>query len=53
MHSQFYAPLELAAGDAVYVDGRAGHAFVAPGGPAHVLLVVAGNWAPPGPPEFP
>lgn len=50
VHSQFYAPLELATGDAVYLDGRAGHAVVAPGGPARVLMVVAGDWRP-DPPE--
>jgi transcriptional regulator with XRE-family HTH domain len=47
LHSQFYAPLTLAAGDAVYFDGRAGHALVAAGeGAARALLVVAGDWRP-------
>jgi transcriptional regulator with XRE-family HTH domain len=45
LHSQFYAPLPLAAADAVYFDGRAGHAILATGdSPAKVLLVVAGGW---------
>ncbi|HEX3918961.1 MAG TPA: XRE family transcriptional regulator [Caulobacteraceae bacterium] len=45
LHNQFYTPLELAAGDGVYFDGRAGHALVTadPAG-ARVLLVVAGEW---------
>ena len=54
VHSQFYAPLELAAGDAVYMDGRAAHAILASGGEtARVLMVVAGDWPPPNPARFP
>jgi transcriptional regulator with XRE-family HTH domain len=46
LHGPFYAPLALSAGDAVYFDGRAGHALVAAGAvPAKALLVVAGDWA--------
>jgi transcriptional regulator with XRE-family HTH domain len=49
LHSQFYAPLTLAAGDALYFDGRTGHAMLAAGrGPAQVLLVAAGDWRPDG-----
>ena len=47
LHSQLYRPLELAAGDTVYFDGRAGHALLAaPGQRVRVLLVVAGDWRP-------
>ncbi len=44
-HSHVYAPLPMAAGDAVYFDGRSGHALIAPDGPARVLLVAAGEQA--------
>ena len=44
LHSEVYAPLELAEGDAVYFDGRLGHALIAgKTGPARVLLVAAGD----------
>jgi transcriptional regulator with XRE-family HTH domain len=44
LHSDLYAPLKLAAGDAVYFDGRSPHALLAtPGGAATALLVAAGD----------
>jgi transcriptional regulator with XRE-family HTH domain len=47
LHSQLYKPLELAVGDTVYFDGRAGHAVLAaPDHRACVLLVIAGDWRP-------
>ncbi len=47
LHSEVYAPLELAEGDAVYFDGRLGHAIVAANHQAaRVLLVVAGELSP-------
>lgn len=45
LHSHLYAPLPMRAGDAVYFDGAAGHALIAPGTPAKVLLVAAGEQA--------
>jgi transcriptional regulator with XRE-family HTH domain len=42
-HSQLYAPLALAAGDAVYFDAAAGYALVAPQRPARALLVASGE----------
>jgi transcriptional regulator with XRE-family HTH domain len=45
LHSQLYAPLDLAAGDAVYFDAATGYALVAPGRPARVLLVATGDTA--------
>jgi transcriptional regulator with XRE-family HTH domain len=44
-HSQLYAPLILAAGDAVYFDAAAGYALVAPKRPARALLVASGEAA--------
>ena len=42
LHTEVYAPLDLAEGDAVYFDGRLDHAILAGGGAgARVLLVVA------------
>ena len=42
LHSEVYAPLDLAEGDAVYFDGRLDHAILAGGASgARVLLVVA------------
>ena len=44
MLSEIYAPLDLSSGDAVYFDGRIGHAFLSrTKDPAQLLLVVAGN----------
>ena len=44
LHSQIYAPLSLATGDAVYFDGRSGHALIAgTRDGASVLLVAAGE----------
>ena len=45
LHSQLYAPLALASGDAVYFDAATGYAFLAPGRPARVLLVASGETA--------
>ena len=44
--SEFYAPTELGEGDAIYFDGRAGHAILAvdPSG-ARAVLVAAGEVA--------
>jgi transcriptional regulator with XRE-family HTH domain len=43
LHTEIYAPLALAAGDAIYFDGRTAHAAVAgEGGRARVLMVAAG-----------
>lgn len=42
-HSHLYAPLTLAAGDAVYFDAAGGYALVAPGRPAKALLVASGE----------
>jgi transcriptional regulator with XRE-family HTH domain len=44
-HNHLYAPLALAAGDAVYFDAAAGYALIAPRQPAKVLLVAAGEVA--------
>ncbi len=41
LHTEVYAPLKLAAGDAVYFDGRTPHALVSEAG-ARVLLVADG-----------
>jgi len=44
LHSEVYAPLKLARGDAVYFDGRTPHALIAgDGGAARVLMVAAGD----------
>ena len=44
LHSQLYAPLSLATGDAAYFDGRSGHALLAATSDgASVLLVAAGE----------
>ena len=43
LHSQLYAPLDLAAGDGVYFDATGGYALTAPRGPAKALLVGAGE----------
>jgi transcriptional regulator with XRE-family HTH domain len=44
LHSQFYAPLELAAGDGVYFDARAGFAVLAADAKgARALLTLAGD----------
>jgi transcriptional regulator with XRE-family HTH domain len=43
LHSQHYAPLSLAMGDAVYFDAAAGYALVAPQRPARALLVASGE----------
>jgi len=45
LHSHLYAPLTLAAGDAVYFDAASGYVLLAPAGPAQVLLVAAGEAA--------
>ncbi|WP_293345111.1 XRE family transcriptional regulator [Phenylobacterium sp.] len=42
-HSHLYAPLPMGAGDGVYFDASAGYALIAPGLPARVLLVAAGE----------
>jgi hypothetical protein len=42
-HSHLYAPLSMAAGDAVYFDASAGYAVIAPDAPAKVLLVRVGD----------
>ena len=42
-HSHLYAPLTLAAGDAVYFDAAGGYALVAPPRPAKALLVASGE----------
>ncbi len=42
-HNHLYAPLAMSPGDAVYFDAAAGCALLAPGQPAKVLLVVAGE----------
>jgi transcriptional regulator with XRE-family HTH domain len=47
LHSPFYTPLDLAAGDAIYFDGRAGWALLARGRKsAQVLIVAPGEWRP-------
>jgi transcriptional regulator with XRE-family HTH domain len=47
LHSQLYAPLTLATGDAVYFDGRSGHALLcASGERATALLIAAGDEIP-------
>ena len=44
LHSELYAPLALAAGDAVYFDGRSPHALLTvPGRVSTALLVAAGE----------
>lgn len=43
LHSHVYAPLALAAGDAVYFDAAAGYALIAPVRAAQVLLVASGE----------
>jgi transcriptional regulator with XRE-family HTH domain len=42
-HAQLYAPLTLAAGEAVYFDAGSGFAVTAPRGPARALLVATGD----------
>lgn len=42
-HSHLYAPLAMSPGDGVYFDASAGYALIAPGMPARVLLVAAGE----------
>jgi hypothetical protein len=42
-HSQLYAPLALAAGEAVYFDAGSGYAVTAPRGPSRALLVATGD----------
>lgn len=44
-HNHLYAPLPMAAGDAVYFDASAGYALIAPGQPAKALLVASGETA--------
>ncbi len=40
LHTEFYAPLRLEAGDAIYFDGAMGHAYVNAGeGPAEILVL--------------
>jgi transcriptional regulator with XRE-family HTH domain len=44
LHSEIYAPLGLAEGEGVYLDGRAGFALLAsPGHSARVLMVASGD----------
>ena len=42
-HNHLYAPLAMGPGDGVYFDAAAGYALLAPGQPAKVLLVAAGE----------
>lgn len=44
-HSEHYAPLRLAAGDAIYFDATSGYALIAPTRPARALVVAAGETA--------
>ncbi len=40
LHTEFYAPLLLEAGDSIYFDGMMAHAYIATGdGPARILVV--------------
>jgi transcriptional regulator with XRE-family HTH domain len=43
LHSVFYAPLVLGAGDAIYFDASSGYALTAQGGKARALLVASGE----------
>ena len=43
LHSVFYAPLVLGAGDAVYFDASSGYALTAQGGPSRALLIASGE----------
>ncbi len=47
VHSEWYAPTVLKAGDSLYFDGLQGHAYVAAGkGPARILVVVSRDGRP-------
>jgi len=47
LHSEWYAPTVLNAGDSLYFDGVQGHAYVAAGkGPARILVVVSRDGRP-------
>lgn len=43
LHSVFYAPLVLGAGDALYFDASSGYALTAQNGPVRALLVASGD----------
>ena len=47
LHSEWYAPTLLTAGDSLYFDGVQGHAYLAAGeGPARILVVVSRDGRP-------
>ena len=39
VHTEFYDPVTLSAGESVYIDSRMGHAYLADGDCEHALVV--------------